>query len=155
MALEGVPFAPAFRSGRMALPSRGQLFTASPFPTPTRPTLVSSLFAGGVLRTKAIVNNLYLFHWLTLETRDTFDSITAAWSWRADRMTRNALQWVDQRPGEPFALYLHYIDTHTPHPPPPPFATPLTHAAHRRPVGLRLDEGRGAPAGGYPPPRPP
>jgi arylsulfatase A-like enzyme len=151
LAAEGVRFAAAFTSGPMTLPSMGQLFTASPFPAPTRPTLVSSLFAGGVLRTKAIVNNLYLFHWLTLETRDTFDSITAAWSWRADRMTRNALQWVDQRPGEPFALYLHYIDTHTPYRPPPPFATRFTDTAYRGPVGLRFDDVSGARAGHYAP----
>ena len=151
LAAEGVRFAAAFTSGPMTLPSMGQVFTASPFPTPMRPTLVSSLFAGGVLRTKAIVNNLYLFHWLALETRDPFDSITAAWSWRADRMTRNALQWVDQRPGVPFALYLHYIDTHTPYRPPPPFATRFTDAAYAGPVGLRFDDVSGARAGHYAP----
>src|SRR5215813_5701441 len=140
LAADGVRFAAAFTSGPMTLPSVGQIFTSSPFPAPTRPTLVSSLFAGGVVRTKAIVNNLYLFHWLALATRDPFDSITEAWSWRADRISRNALQWIDQRPGEPFALYLHYIDTHTPYRPPPPFATRFTDATYQGPVGLRFDD---------------
>jgi len=149
LAADGVRFAAAFTSGPMTLPSVGQIFTSSPFPAPTRPTLVSSLFAGGVTRTKAIVNNLYLFHWLTLSTRDPFDSITEAWSWRADRITRNALQWIDQRPGEPFALYLHYIDTHTPYHPPPPFATRFTDAAYQGPVGVRFDDVAGARSGRY------
>ena len=151
LAADGVRFAAAFTSGPMTLPSVGQLFTSSPFPAPTRPTLVSSLFAGGVVRTKAIVNNLYLFQWLALASRDPFDSITEAWSWRADRISRNALQWIDQRPGEPFALYLHYIDTHTPYHPPLPFAARFTDAAYRGPVGLRFDDVAGARAGRYAP----
>jgi len=113
--------------------------------------MVSSLFAGGVVRTKAIVNNLYLFQWLALASRDPFDSITEAWSWRADRISRNALQWIAQRPGEPFALYLHYIDTHTPYRPPPPFATRFTDAAYQGSVGLRFDDVAGARAGRYAP----
>ncbi|HSV08065.1 MAG TPA: sulfatase, partial [Candidatus Binatus sp.] len=151
LAADGVRFAAAFTSGPMTLPSVGQLFTSSPFPAPTRPTLVSSLFAGGVVRTKAIVNNLYLFQWLALASRDPFDSITEAWSWRADRISRNALQWIDQRPGEPFALYLHYIDTHTPYHPPLPFAARFTDAAYQGPVGLRFDDVAGARAGRYAP----
>src|SRR5262249_38173387 len=45
LAADGVRFAAAFTSGPMTLPSVGQIFTSSPFPAPTRPTLVSSLFA--------------------------------------------------------------------------------------------------------------
>src|SRR5207249_10747957 len=67
LAADGVRFAAAFTSGPMTLPSMGQLFTASPFPTPTRPTLVSRLFAGRAPRTPAIVNNLHLFHWPALD----------------------------------------------------------------------------------------
>lgn len=39
----------------------------------------------------------------------------------ADEVTDNALRWLDRVKGRPFYLFVHYMDTHHPYVPPPPF----------------------------------
>ncbi|UCG53474.1 MAG: sulfatase [Candidatus Latescibacterota bacterium] len=41
----------------------------------------------------------------------------------ADEVTRVALEWVRRIEGQPYFLYLHYMDTHHPYAPPPPYDT--------------------------------
>lgn len=149
LAAEGVRFSAAFTSGPMTVPSLPQIFTSAYFPHGDSPNLLSSLFAGGVPRTKAILNNPYLQYWLTLNVRDGFDSMTAA-RWRADKITRAALKWLGAQPsGERFALYLHYLDTHTPYRTPAPHALAFGDPAYRGPVGATFGDVDGARRGQY------
>ncbi len=41
----------------------------------------------------------------------------------AGEVTRRALEWLATAPKEPFFLFVHYFDPHTPYAPPEPFAT--------------------------------
>jgi arylsulfatase A-like enzyme len=148
LAAEGVRYAAAFTSAPMTVPSMPQIFTSSVFPHADSPNLLSSLAAGGVGRTKAIVHNPFLEQWLAIDARDGFDSLSATDS-RADRMTRLAIKWLDAHRGERFALYLHYLDTHTPYRVPAPWATMFTDPAYRGPIGARFEDVDGARAGRY------
>ncbi len=41
---------------------------------------------------------------------------------RAERVTNHAATWIERRGSEPFALWVHYYDSHEPYAPPAPFA---------------------------------
>jgi arylsulfatase A-like enzyme len=140
LAAEGVRFANAFANAPMTVPSLPQLFTGRYFPGTGTPTLLSSLYAGGMPATLAIVRNPYLQSFLTLDARDSFDRVILLDAWRAPHISRAALDWIDRRHGEPFALYLHYLDTHTPYTLPDPDATRFADPTHRGTVGARLDD---------------
>jgi arylsulfatase A-like enzyme len=140
LAGEGVRFANAFANAPMTVPSLPQLFTGRYFPQPGVPTLLSSLYAGGIRDTLAIVRNPYLQVFLTLDARDSFDRQVLVDSWRAPHISRAALEWIDRRRGRPFALYLHYLDTHTPYTIPEPAAMRFADPSHRGTVGGRLDD---------------
>ncbi|HEY3188856.1 MAG TPA: sulfatase-like hydrolase/transferase, partial [Solirubrobacteraceae bacterium] len=60
-----------------------------------------------------------------------------------------ALHWLDRRPGTRFALFLHYLDTHTPYRPPAADAAPFADPGHRGQVGAEFGDVAGARAGRY------
>lgn len=122
LASEGVRFANAFSNAPMTVPSLPQLFTGTYFPGERDATLMSSLFAGGMPITRAIVRNPYLQNFLTLGARDPFDRTTMLNWWPAGRITDKALQWIGAHKKERWGLYLHYLDTHTPYHVPGPDA---------------------------------
>jgi arylsulfatase A-like enzyme len=148
LAAEGVRFANAFTDAPMTMPSIAQMLTATVLPTADSPNLLSALNAGGMPRTKAIIDNPYIGYWLSLGVPDTFDSITSR-SWRADRITRAALAWIDAHRDDRFALYLHYLDTHTPYRTPAPFGTTFADPGYAGPVRLPFGDVDGARSGKY------
>jgi arylsulfatase A-like enzyme len=148
LAHAGVRFTTAFANAPMTKPSLPQMLTSRYFPDSTHPTLATLLFAGGVPLTKAIINNDNLALWLTFEGRDAFDSMSAA-PLRAEHLTDAALRWLDRRHGDRFALYLHYLDTHTPYRVPADHAGRFVDASYTGPIGLRFSDPEGARAGKY------
>jgi arylsulfatase A-like enzyme len=148
LAGEGLRFAHAFTNAPMTVPSLPQMLASRYYPDRTDPTLATQLFADGVPATKAIVNNVYLGLWLTFRSRETFDSVTAA-PLRAERITRAALRWLDTLEGERFALYLHYLDTHTPYEVPAPWAAHFADPGYHGALGLEFRDPDGARAGRY------
>ena len=148
LAAEGIRFDKAFTNAPMTVPSLPQIFTSRYFPTRESPTLLSSLFAAGFSRTKAIVHNPYLEYFLTLDARDSFDSVSSV-IWRAERVGRKALAWIDAQRGERWALYLHVLDVHTPYRVPAPDGTRFADPAYRGPVGYGFGDTEGAQAGKY------
>ena len=148
LAREGLRFARAFTNAPMTVPSLPQLLASRYYPDRADPTLATQLFAGGVPVTKAIINNLYLGLWLTFRSRDTFDSLTAA-PLRAEHITRAALRWIDTVAGDRFALYLHYLDTHTPYEVPSPWAGHFVDPGYHGPLGLKFRDPDGARGGRY------
>jgi arylsulfatase A-like enzyme len=148
LGTEGVRFANAFTDAPMTMPSIAQMLTATVLPTADSPNLLSALRAGGVPRTKAIIDNPYIGYWLSVGVPDTFDSVVSK-SWRADRITRAALEWIDAHRDERFALYLHYLDTHTPYRTPAPWGTTFADPAYTGPVHLPFGDVEGARSGKY------
>jgi len=150
LAAEGVRFAHAFANAPMTVPSLPQLFTGRHFPQPGAPTLLSSLYATPTAATLAIVRNPYLHAFLTLDARDSFDRLLLLDSWRAPHISRAALTWIDRhRDDEPWALYLHYLDTHTPYLVPEPDALRFADPTHRGAVGHTFKDVELARRGGF------
>jgi arylsulfatase A-like enzyme len=149
LAREGIRYAHAFANAPMTMPSLAQFFTGAYFPSERTPTLLSSLFAGGVLATHAIIRNPYLQSYLSLDARDTFDGQVAVDYWRADKLTRAALHWIDEQRGDRFALWVHFLDTHTPYRTPLPEALRFADPGYRGPIGPRFGDVQGAQEGIY------
>jgi arylsulfatase A-like enzyme len=140
VAAEGVRFANAFANAPMTVPSLPQLFTGRYFPQPGTPTLLSSLYAAGMPETLAVVRNPYLHAFLTLDARDSFDRLVLLDAWKAPKISDAALGWIDRRNGERWAVYLHYLDTHTPYRLPEPAATRFADPAYRGGIGSRFTD---------------
>jgi arylsulfatase A-like enzyme len=148
LAREGVRFAHAYTNAPMTSPSLPQIFTSSYFPSVTSPTLLSSLFADGVPRTKAIIHNPFLDYFLRLGARDTFDSISHR-NWRADRIAGKAGRWIEAQGTARWALYLHFLDTHTPYRVPFPEAARFRDPQYDGPVKIDFGDVQGAQHGTY------
>jgi arylsulfatase len=149
LAAEGLRFAHAFTNAPMTVPSLPQLFTSAYFPTETHATLLTSLFAAGVPATHAIVRNPYLQYFLSLDARDGFDRTVDVDLWRADKLTRAGLKWIDHQRGERWALYLHYLDTHTPYRIPSPDSLAYVAPDYTGPIGTTFGDAEGAAQGIY------
>ena len=148
LAASGVRFTQAFTSAPMTVPSLPQIFTAAVFPHADSPNLLSSLFAGGIRRTRAFIHNPFLEYWLSIQARDGFDDFKGT-NRRADKITDAAIKWVRSHKDERFALYLHYLDTHTPYRTPAPTATEFVDASYAGPIGDRFGDTEGASSGKY------
>lgn len=148
LAREGIRFAHAYTNAPMTSPSLPQIFTSSYFPTITNPTLLSSLFADGVPRTKAIIHNPFLDYFLGLGARDTFDSISHR-NWRADRIAAKAARWIETQGTTRWALYLHFLDTHTPYRVPFPDAARFRDPSYDGAVKIDFGDVEGAQHGKY------
>jgi Sulfatase len=150
LAAEGVQFTKAFANAPMTVPSLPQLLTGTYFPGEQDATLMSSLFAGGVPATRAIVRNPYLQVFLTLGARDAFDRTTLLNWWPAERISAKALEWIDRHAHERWGLYLHYLDTHTPYEIPPAEACAFCDPAyHGQILGTLFGDVEGAQKGQY------
>jgi len=143
LAAEGLRFAHAYSDAPMTLPSLPQLFTSTVFPAPGQPTFVGPIAAAGVA-SAAIVNNVYLALWLADESRGAcFDRVVAG-DMDAAAITDRALAWIAAREGGRFALYLHYLDSHTPYHTPRPYSTMFRDPAYRGPIGETFGDVAGA-----------
>jgi arylsulfatase A-like enzyme len=66
----------------------------------------------------------------------------------ADRVTRDALKWIDEHKGKPFFLFVHYFDPHVPYEPPSPYDE-MFDPGYRGRVGPGFDRDTYARARGY------
>jgi arylsulfatase A-like enzyme len=146
LAAEGIRFAEAYASAPMTLPSLPQIFTSAVFPEPGSPTFAHAIAAAGI-PSAAIVNNVWLVLWLA-RNAVPFDMI-ASGDLTADEITDRALAWVQTHGDRRFALYLHYLDAHTPYHGPRHYARLFADPAYRGPVGDGFDDVDGANAGRF------
>jgi arylsulfatase A-like enzyme len=145
LAASGALIENAISQAPWTLPSFGTVFT-SLYPTQhgattvgTRlrtsfPTLASILtdkaFAAG-----AIVNAPVLRPEFGLNRGfDHYDMMPPGIDRLADKVTKDALNWIDQRAKDPFFLFVHYFDPHLSYSPPAPYDT-LFDPDYRGPVG--------------------
>ena len=149
LAAEGVRWTHAFADAPMTVPSLPQVFTSRWFPDQRAPTLLTGLFEGGMPATHAIVRNPYLQGYLQLEVGDGFDRVVGVDDWRADKLTRAALEWIDHQRGGRWALWVHYLDTHTPYRLPEADALRFADPAYRGPIGPGFGDVDGAQSGIY------
>jgi len=112
IASEGVRFANAFSNAPMTLPSLPQIFTSSVFPQPGAETFIHPFIAAGIPNA-AVVNNVWLVLWMS-RSSVPFDTIVSG-DLMAEQLTDAALAWLGRHDGSRFALYMHYLDAHTPY----------------------------------------
>lgn len=151
LSIQGIRFANAFAGAPMTLPSIPQIFTSRLFPSRDHPTLVSPLHEGG-LSTAAIVNNAWIPLWFSqgrhAEPPGTFDRMISG-ELDARTITDKALAWLDEHPRQRFALYLHYLDAHTPYRPPPDLVARYADPDYDGPIGDTFSDSVGADEGRY------
>lgn len=71
--------------------------------------------------TRAVVTHLYVSDQFGFDRG--FSSFLYKQDYKAEEVTRQALQWVNALSDQPFFLFLHYFDCHDPYTPPPPFTS--------------------------------
>lgn len=151
MARSGVRFANAFANAPMTLPSIPQIFTSRVFPTRDEDILTNPIARAGISNA-AYVNNAWIPLWLSqgqhAQPPGTFDRLVSG-DRDAKAITNEALDWLSRHPTERFALYLHYLDAHTPYRPPRKYVERYAPNGYRGPVGDSFDDEEGADAGKY------
>jgi arylsulfatase len=76
---------------------------------------VASLFAAGGRRTAAFVNNAHLSRWRGYDRGFQRYQVFTELDPDSDAaVVETALRWIDQQDGEPFFLWIHLIDPHSP-----------------------------------------
>ncbi len=128
IAAEGIRFAHAYTAAPMTLPSLPQIFTSTVFPKPESKTWVSPLVEAGV-PAAAFVNNVWLVLWLARKAVP-FD-LTTSGDLMARRMVDESIAWVDRQRGTRFALYMHFLDIHTPYAAPTEYARRFADPAYQ------------------------
>jgi arylsulfatase A-like enzyme len=151
LAAEGLRFARDSSTAPMTLPSIPQLLNSTLFPRPGQESLVTPFATAGI-PSAAIVNNVWIALWLTLGRDavrpDTFDDV-ASGDLQARAIVDRAIAWLERHRDDRFALYLHFLDAHTPYAPPRAYARRFRDPAYAGPVGDRFDDVDGAVAGRY------
>jgi arylsulfatase A-like enzyme len=151
LATQGIRFANAFAGAPMTLPSIPQIFTSRLFPSRDHPTLVGPLNGGG-LSTAAIVNNAWIPLWFSqgghAEPPGTFDRMISG-ELDALAITDAAVAWLEEHPRQRFALYLHYLDAHTPYRPPADLIARYADPTYDGPIGDTFSDNAGADEGRY------
>jgi arylsulfatase A-like enzyme len=146
LAAEGIRFEQAFTSAPMTLPSLPQIFTSSVFPRPGAANFASAISRAGI-PSAAVVNNVWLVLWLS-RNAVPFDLI-ASGDLMAEAITDRALEWLRLHGDRRFALYLHYLDAHTPYHGPRRYARMFADPDYRGPVGDGFEDVDGANAGRF------
>lgn len=143
LAAEGVRFAHAFADAPMTIPSLPQVLSSSLFPDPGSALLAGPVAAAGI-PSAAIVNNVWLSLWLgTREATlpDAFDlMLSGDERSHAGVLTDRAIAWLDRHRGDRFALYVHYLDAHSPYTLYPTAADVFGDPAYRGPVTRAFDD---------------
>lgn len=151
LAAEGVRFAHAYSNAPMTLPSIPQIFTSRVFPTRDHETLTHPIARAGI-PSAAFVNNAWIPLWLSqgghADPPGPFDRMVSG-ELDAKAITNLAIEWLEAHPGERFALYLHYLDAHTPYRPPEEFVRQFVDPAYDGPIGATFNDADGADAGKY------
>ena len=147
LAADAVLFRNARAAAPKTIPSVPQMLSSSLYPDLERATTWMELLDAGPWHSAAVVNNPWVQKWIA-RLEPTFDSV-AAGSWPAEEITGRALAWIDRARDAPVAMYLHYLDTHTPYDVPLPYRSMFVDAFYRGPVGLGFGDVAGARAGAY------
>lgn len=139
LAKSGIRFANAFVSAPMTLPSIPQIFTSRVFPTRDDPLFTAPIARAGISNA-AIVDNAWIPLWFSqgghATPPGTFDRLVSG-ERSATEITDEAIRWLESHPEERFALYLHYLDAHTPYRPPASFLQRFADPSYRGPIGDR------------------
>jgi hypothetical protein len=114
------------------------------FPQPGAATFAGAIAAAGI-PSAAVVNNVWLVLWLS-RNAVPFD-VTASGDLMAEAITDRALDWLRLHGDRRFALYLHYLDAHTPYHGPERHARMFADPAYRGPIGDAFEDVEGANAG--------
>ncbi len=151
VAAAGVRFAHAYANAPMTLPSIPQIFTSRVFPTRDHETLTQPIARAGIANA-AFVNNAWIPLWFSqgghADPPGTFDRMVSG-ELDATEITDRALAWLAGHPRERFALYLHYLDAHTPYRPPRAYIEKYADPSYRGPIGDTFNDNEGADAGRY------
>ncbi len=151
LARDGIRFAAAHANAPMTLPSIPQLFTSRLLPGPRDPTLTEPIARQGIA-SAAIVNNAWIPLWLASDLHGkpprTFDRLLSG-TLDARQITDAALHWLDEHGHDRFALYLHYLDAHTPYAPPREWIKAFAEPDYSGPVAVPFSDVEGADAGRY------
>ena len=151
LSAKGLRFANAYANAPMTLPSIPQIFTSQLFPSRDEP-LLTAPFSNAGIPSAAFVNNAWIPLWLSqgahAEPPGTFDQIISG-SLDARAITDRALAWLGDNDQNRFALYLHFLDAHTPYRPPARWREIFVDPKYRGPVGDTFHDDKGAAAGKY------
>jgi arylsulfatase A-like enzyme len=102
------------------------------------PPLAMTLLKAGYT-TGAIINGPALSPEYGVDRGFEFYDGVKDWQARpADRVTLDALKWIDEQRDKPFFLFVHYFDPHVPYEPPPPYDE-IFDPGYRGRVGLGFD----------------
>jgi arylsulfatase len=137
-------FTAAFAAAPKTLPSIPQTLTGRYFPEPGDAAALATLL--GPERydvSRAIVNNPFVSRWLDGQTPG-FQTRIAGDELDARAITSEALRFLTAAGRCRTALYLHYLDTHTPYRAPPRFARMFVDASAQTTIGLTFDDVTGA-----------
>ncbi|HEY2772681.1 MAG TPA: sulfatase [Candidatus Binatia bacterium] len=148
LSQDGVRFRSAFSSAPKTIPSVPQIFTSNLFPDLHHDvSLLSLLQAAGYSRTGAFIHNPYVTKWLG-RLSPTFEQLSGG-DFDATRLTDDAIAWLGNAAADPFFLYVHYLDVHTPLNPPEDVARRFVDPDYKGPIGLSFNDMAGAWAGTY------
>lgn len=151
LADAGIRFAHAYANAPMTLPSIPQIFTSRVFPTRDEEILTEPIARAGISNA-AFVNNAWIPLWLSqgghAEPPGTFDRLVSG-DRDAKAITAEALAWLEEHPTDRFALYLHYLDAHTPYRPPRSYIERYADPAYAGPIGDTFNDEEGADGGKY------
>lgn len=151
LSTKGIRFAHAYANAPMTLPSIPQIFTSQLFPSRDEP-LLTAPFSNAGIPSAAFVNNAWIPLWLSqgahADPPGTFDRIISG-SLDARGITDQALAWLADNGHNRFALYLHFLDAHTPYRPPARWREIFIDKNYRGPVGDTFKDDKGAAAGKY------
>lgn len=132
-------FASAFAGGPKTIPSVPQILTGHYFYWHRAERGLAPLLGDGTVASHAIVNNPWVASWLRNE-QPGFAAVEAGDTLDARAITSGALRWLTAAGRCPTALYLHYLDTHTPYRAPKRFARRFIDRHAETSVGLTYDD---------------
>lgn len=148
LTAQGTRFTAAFSAGPKTIPSIPQILTGTYFfRHRDTPGLAALLGPERFELSRAVVNNPYVASWLAGE-RPGFDGVVAG-DLDARAITSAALRWLAAAGRCRTALYLHYLDTHTPYHAPARYARRFIDRAATTTVGLTFADVAGAWQGRY------
>ncbi len=137
-AADATRFAAAFTGGPKTIPSVPQILTGRYFYWQRSARGLPELLGDGAMPSRAIVNNPYVATWLH-GRRPGFAAVQAG-ELDARAITSAALRWLTSAGRCPTALFLHYLDPHTPYRAPARFARRFIDPTAATTIGLTFDD---------------
>jgi arylsulfatase len=137
-AADATRFGAAFVGGPKTIPSIPQILTGRYFYWHRSTRDLVDLLGTGDTPSRAIVNNPYVASWLR-GAQPGFDAVHAG-ELDARAITSSALRYLTAAGRCPTALYLHYLDTHTPYHAPARYARRFIDRHAATTIGLTFDD---------------